>query len=155
MIQSKCSVPFTPIEVRYGPSGCRRGQGAKGTGLHICCSCFFLQFHYENTRAQFFVEDASTASAIKAVNCKILDQDNRRVCIKGLAGGGDWYSGSQGFVLGLRLPWSPPFLYVFPADIYHHQLLSSAPYCTERTEARASRAAKGEAGSSHVFPPQS
>ncbi|CAK6449640.1 unnamed protein product [Pipistrellus nathusii] len=52
MIQSKCSVPFTPVE-----------------------------FHYENTRAQFFVEDASTASAIKAVNYKILDQDNRRISI--------------------------------------------------------------------------
>ncbi|XP_036151590.1 nuclear RNA export factor 1 isoform X5 [Myotis myotis] len=52
MIQSKCSVPFTPIE-----------------------------FHYENTRAQFFVEDASTASALKAINYKILDQDNRRISI--------------------------------------------------------------------------
>uniref|UniRef100_H0WZG5 Nuclear RNA export factor 1 n=1 Tax=Otolemur garnettii TaxID=30611 RepID=H0WZG5_OTOGA len=52
MIQSKCSVPFTPIE-----------------------------FHYENTRAQFFVEDASTASALKAVNYKILDRDNRRISI--------------------------------------------------------------------------
>lgn len=52
MIQSKCSVPFTPIE-----------------------------FHYENTRAQFFVEDSSTASALKAVNYKILDQENRRISI--------------------------------------------------------------------------
>ncbi|XP_036113823.1 nuclear RNA export factor 1 isoform X2 [Molossus molossus] len=52
MIQSKCSVPFTPIE-----------------------------FHYENMRAQFFVEDASTASALKAVNYKILDQENRRIPI--------------------------------------------------------------------------
>lgn len=51
-IQSKCSVPFTPIE-----------------------------FHYENTRAQFFVEDASTASALKAVNYKILDRENRRISI--------------------------------------------------------------------------
>uniref|UniRef100_A0A452E2Q6 Nuclear RNA export factor 1 n=1 Tax=Capra hircus TaxID=9925 RepID=A0A452E2Q6_CAPHI len=52
VIQSKCSVPFTPIE-----------------------------FHYENTRAQFFVEDASTASALKAVNYKILDRENRRISI--------------------------------------------------------------------------
>ncbi|XP_062051960.1 nuclear RNA export factor 1 isoform X1 [Lepus europaeus] len=52
MIQSKCSVPFTPIE-----------------------------FHYENTRAQFFVEDASTASALKAVNYKILDRENKRISI--------------------------------------------------------------------------
>ncbi|OBS58782.1 hypothetical protein A6R68_10110 [Neotoma lepida] len=52
MIQSKCSVPFNPIE-----------------------------FHYENTRAQFFVEDASTASALKAVNYKIHDRENRRISI--------------------------------------------------------------------------
>lgn len=52
MIQSKCSVPFTPIE-----------------------------FHYENTRAQFFVEGASTASALKGINYKILDQENRRISI--------------------------------------------------------------------------
>lgn len=52
MIQSKCSVPFNPIE-----------------------------FHYENTRAQFFVEDASTASALKAVNHKIQDGENRRISI--------------------------------------------------------------------------
>ncbi|XP_023562769.1 nuclear RNA export factor 1 [Octodon degus] len=52
MIQSKCSIPFTPVE-----------------------------FHYENTRAQFFVEDASTASALKAVNYKIVDRDNRRISI--------------------------------------------------------------------------
>ncbi|XP_076972045.1 nuclear RNA export factor 1 isoform X2 [Tamandua tetradactyla] len=52
LIQSKCRVPFTPIE-----------------------------FHYENSRAQFFVEDASTASALKAVNYKILDRENRRICI--------------------------------------------------------------------------
>nr|XP_030689702.1 nuclear RNA export factor 1 isoform X3 [Globicephala melas] len=52
MIQSKCSIPFTPIE-----------------------------FHYENTRALFFVEDASTASALKAVNYKILDRENRRISI--------------------------------------------------------------------------
>lgn len=52
MIQSKCSVPFNPIE-----------------------------FHYENTRAQFFVEDATTASALKAVNYKIQDRENRRISI--------------------------------------------------------------------------
>ncbi|XP_055987629.1 nuclear RNA export factor 1 [Sorex fumeus] len=52
VIQSKCSVPFTPVE-----------------------------FHYENTRAQFFVEDASTASALKAINYKISDRENRRISI--------------------------------------------------------------------------
>uniref|UniRef100_A0A8C6CPJ8 Nuclear RNA export factor Tap RNA-binding domain-containing protein n=1 Tax=Moschus moschiferus TaxID=68415 RepID=A0A8C6CPJ8_MOSMO len=52
VIQSKCSVPFTLIE-----------------------------FHYENTRAQFFVEDASKASALKAVNYKIFDWENHRISI--------------------------------------------------------------------------
>ncbi|XP_004713545.2 nuclear RNA export factor 1, partial [Echinops telfairi] len=51
-IQNKCSVPFTPIE-----------------------------FHYENMRAQFFVQDSSTASALKAVNYKIMDRENRRISI--------------------------------------------------------------------------
>lgn len=51
-IQSRCRVSFTPIE-----------------------------FHYDNKRAQFFVEDASTASALKAVNYKILDGQNRRISI--------------------------------------------------------------------------
>lgn len=51
-IQSKCSVSFTPIE-----------------------------FHCDNARAHFFVEDASTASALKAVNYKILDPKNRRISI--------------------------------------------------------------------------
>nr|O88984.1 RecName: Full=Nuclear RNA export factor 1; AltName: Full=Tip-associated protein; AltName: Full=Tip-associating protein; AltName: Full=mRNA export factor TAP [Rattus norvegicus]AAC63367.1 tip associating protein [Rattus norvegicus] len=52
MIQSKCSVPFNPIE-----------------------------FHYENTRAHFFVENATTASALKAVNYKIQDRENGRISI--------------------------------------------------------------------------
>ncbi|EHB08347.1 Nuclear RNA export factor 1 [Heterocephalus glaber] len=52
MIQSKCSIPFTPVE-----------------------------FHYENTRAQFFVEDASTASALKAMNCKTVDRNNQKISI--------------------------------------------------------------------------
>lgn len=76
-----------------------QGPGSKSPAL-VC----FLQFHYENTRAQFFVEDASTASALKAINYKIVDQENRRVCIKGLAGGGDWYSGYRVFIWGLGLP---------------------------------------------------
>lgn len=80
-----------PKWLSEGPVG--PGDWAPSLLLLFFCCFFFLQFHYENTRAQFFVEDASTASAIKAVNYKILDQDNRRVYIKGLAGGG---TGTQG-----------------------------------------------------------
>lgn len=53
-------------------------------GLQIeCCLFSFFQFHYENTRAHFFVEDATTASALKGVNHKIQDRENRRVCGQG------------------------------------------------------------------------
>ncbi|XP_043830620.1 nuclear RNA export factor 1-like [Dromiciops gliroides] len=51
-IQGKCSVPFNPIE-----------------------------FHYENNKAHFFVEDAHTASALKDLNYNIKDYDNRRISI--------------------------------------------------------------------------
>ncbi|XP_034509474.1 nuclear RNA export factor 3-like, partial [Ailuropoda melanoleuca] len=52
LIQRQCSVPFTPIE-----------------------------FHYERMQAQFFVEDASVAFALKGVNGKIWDEANERISI--------------------------------------------------------------------------
>ncbi|XP_040484682.1 nuclear RNA export factor 3 [Ursus maritimus] len=52
LIQGQCSVPFTPIE-----------------------------FHYERMQAQFFVEDASVAFALKGVNGKIWDEANERISI--------------------------------------------------------------------------
>lgn len=91
---------------------------------------FFFQFHYENTRAQFFVEDASTASALKAVNYKILDRENRRVCVEGLA----WLRlgiGVQDTDWDLGFPGVHLALCVFPADIYRYQLLGSTPFYTE------------------------
>ncbi|XP_031468199.1 nuclear RNA export factor 1-like, partial [Phasianus colchicus] len=39
------------------------------------------QFHYDHNRAQFYVEDASTASALKQVSRKITDRDNYKVVI--------------------------------------------------------------------------
>ncbi|XP_075394551.1 nuclear RNA export factor 2-like [Tenrec ecaudatus] len=50
-IQSQCSVPFTPID-----------------------------FHYVGLRAQFFINDASTASALKNVS-EILDEKNQKISI--------------------------------------------------------------------------
>lgn len=106
---------------------------ARGSGLQVDCSCFLLQFHYENTRAQFFVEDASTASALKAVNYKILDQENRRVCIKGLPGGGDWYSLRTG-----SLSWNLGFPRVHPSFMSSLQISiiinSSPPPLTVQNE---------------------
>ncbi|KAM9180311.1 nuclear RNA export factor 2-like [Dugong dugon] len=51
-IQSHCSVPFTPVD-----------------------------FHYVRTQAQFFVQDVSTASALKNVNYKIRDDENQKIRI--------------------------------------------------------------------------
>ncbi|XP_024901766.1 nuclear RNA export factor 2 [Pteropus alecto] len=51
-IQSLCSVPFTPVD-----------------------------FHYVKKRAQFFVQDASIASALMDVSYKICDQENRKIAI--------------------------------------------------------------------------
>nr|XP_039319903.1 nuclear RNA export factor 2-like [Saimiri boliviensis boliviensis] len=51
-IQSHCSVPFTPFD-----------------------------FHYFQNRAHFFVQGASTASALKDVNYTICDDHNRKICI--------------------------------------------------------------------------
>ncbi|XP_045850606.1 nuclear RNA export factor 3 [Meles meles] len=52
LIQGQCSVPFTPVE-----------------------------FHYERMQAQFFVENASVAFALKNVNGKIWDEANERISI--------------------------------------------------------------------------
>ncbi|KAF6390561.1 nuclear RNA export factor 3 [Rhinolophus ferrumequinum] len=52
LIQKQCSVPFTPVE-----------------------------FHYEKMQAQFFVEDASIAFALKTVNGKIWDEDNEKISV--------------------------------------------------------------------------
>ncbi|KAM5197106.1 nuclear RNA export factor 3 [Hipposideros larvatus] len=52
LIQKQCSVPFTPVE-----------------------------FHYEKMQAQFFVENASIAFALKNVNGKIWDEDNEKIFV--------------------------------------------------------------------------
>ncbi|XP_030879150.1 nuclear RNA export factor 3-like [Leptonychotes weddellii] len=52
LIQGQCRVPFTPVE-----------------------------FHYERMQAQFFVENASVAFALKSVNGKIWDEANERISI--------------------------------------------------------------------------
>ncbi|XP_072812074.1 LOW QUALITY PROTEIN: nuclear RNA export factor 2-like [Vicugna pacos] len=51
-IQNHCSVPFTPVD-----------------------------FHYVKNRARFFVQGASTASALKDVSYKICDEENEKVAI--------------------------------------------------------------------------
>lgn len=37
-------------------------------------------------QAQFFVENANVAFALKSVNGKIWDEANERVCVKGVTG---------------------------------------------------------------------
>nr|KAF6320630.1 nuclear RNA export factor 5 [Pipistrellus kuhlii] len=51
-IQSHCSVPFTPVE-----------------------------FHYVKNKAQFFVQDARTAYALKDASYQICDEENRKIVI--------------------------------------------------------------------------
>ncbi|XP_043314880.1 nuclear RNA export factor 3-like isoform X3 [Cervus elaphus] len=52
LIQKQCSVSFIPVE-----------------------------FHYEKMQAQFFVENASIACALKNVNGKIFNEDNEKIFI--------------------------------------------------------------------------
>uniref|UniRef100_A0A452F4S8 NTF2 domain-containing protein n=1 Tax=Capra hircus TaxID=9925 RepID=A0A452F4S8_CAPHI len=52
LIQKKCSVPFTAVE-----------------------------FHYEKMQAQFFVEKANVACALKNVNGQIFNEDNEKISI--------------------------------------------------------------------------
>ncbi|XP_059943050.1 nuclear RNA export factor 3-like [Mesoplodon densirostris] len=52
LIHKQCSVPFTPVE-----------------------------FHYEKMEAQFFVQNANIASALKNVNGKIYNEANERISI--------------------------------------------------------------------------
>uniref|UniRef100_H0WGH6 Nuclear RNA export factor Tap RNA-binding domain-containing protein n=1 Tax=Otolemur garnettii TaxID=30611 RepID=H0WGH6_OTOGA len=51
-IRSHCRVPFTPVD-----------------------------FHYAKYRAQFFVQDAATASALKDVSYKVCSEENRKISI--------------------------------------------------------------------------
>lgn len=80
------------------------------------------------------MEDASTASALKAVNYKILDRENRRVCTKSLV----WLgvgTGAQGIdwvlVLGLRPSQSSPCLYVSSLQISIIINSSSPPHSVQ------------------------
>lgn len=63
-----------------------------------------LQFHYDHNRAQFYVEDATTASALKQVSRKITDRDNYKVGFGGWelgVGDGDWGFGDWGLGIGI------------------------------------------------------
>ncbi|XP_077000926.1 nuclear RNA export factor 1-like isoform X2 [Tamandua tetradactyla] len=89
-IQSFCSVPFTPVDVRKNGETVCVGTGENKGGLaeqvgsclqHYCCCLLFLQFHYVKDWAKFFVQDSSTASALKDVNVKICDKENRKIYI--------------------------------------------------------------------------
>uniref|UniRef100_A0A8D1PW07 Nuclear RNA export factor Tap RNA-binding domain-containing protein n=1 Tax=Sus scrofa TaxID=9823 RepID=A0A8D1PW07_PIG len=60
-IQSRCSVPFTPVD-----------------------------FHCVKNQARFFVQDASTASALMDVNYKICDEEDQKVCVEGITCTSSW-----------------------------------------------------------------
>lgn len=141
-----------PLQPHWGKAKSDLKGYGRASGLQISCSLFsFFQFHYENTRAQFFVEDASTASALKAVNHKIQDGENRRVCEQRAwhgTVGADALKGTKSRCWSLGFPQVYSCFSAFSSDIYFHQLFCSTLHCTEWTEAWTSRAAQGKAGSS-------
>ena len=67
--------------------------GLWGSPTALCPPPSPHQFHYDHNRAQFYVEDASTASALKQVSRKITDRDNYKV-------GGEGPGRSQGCGVG-------------------------------------------------------
>lgn len=92
-IQSFCSVPFTPVDVREDGEARWVGTGKWGRGepteqedsiLQNYCCLPRLQFHYVKNQARFFVQDVDTASALKDVSYKICDEENRKVCVEGI-----------------------------------------------------------------------
>lgn len=50
-----------------------------GVGRTLSPLLLLSKFHYDHNRAQFYVEDATTASALKQVSRKITDRDNYKV----------------------------------------------------------------------------
>ncbi|KAM9576900.1 LOW QUALITY PROTEIN: nuclear RNA export factor 2-like [Trichechus inunguis] len=51
------------------------------TQSHCSVPFSLVDFHYMRKNAQFFVQDVSTASVLKAVNYKIRDEDNLKISI--------------------------------------------------------------------------
>ena len=81
-----------------------------------------LQFHYEKMQAQFFVENANIAFALKNVNGKIYNEANESVCVKGMSRASRGQEGRTGawscLIPGLRFPGAYPAPLVFSTDIY-------------------------------------
>ena len=85
LIQKKCSVPFTAVEVRQDMEMMRRnGVDCRHWSHILLLLSLSLQFHYEKMQAQFFVENANIACALKNVNGKIFNEVNEKVCVKGV-----------------------------------------------------------------------
>lgn len=64
-----------------GPGGFSLPSSWEG-GAQVSLTALFLspfQFHYDHNRAQFYVEDATAASALKLVSRKITDRENYKV----------------------------------------------------------------------------
>ena len=89
--------------------------GLWGSPTALCPPPSPHQFHYDHNRAQFYVEDASTASALKQVSRKITDRDNYKVGGEGpgrsqgcgVGGWGGW-GGSWKVKEGVEWGWKGP-----------------------------------------------
>ena len=100
----------------YGVGVESMGQGGLwGSPTALCPPPSPHQFHYDHNRAQFYVEDASTASALKQVSRKITDRDNYKVGGEGpgrsqgcgVGGWGGW-GGSWKVKEGVEWGWKGP-----------------------------------------------
>lgn len=70
---------------RWEGTGWRECPDEKWLSSHILClSPLSLQFHYEKMQAQFFVENANIAFALRNVSGKIYNEAKERVCVKGM-----------------------------------------------------------------------
>lgn len=87
LLQSYCSVGFTPVDVRVNTepqcvhAGDRERLGSlQDVGLqhHLCC-LYSLQFQYIRNSIQFFVQSAKTAVELMNINYQISDEENEKV----------------------------------------------------------------------------
>ena len=103
-------------------------------------------------QAQFFVENANVACALKNVSGKICNEDNEKVCVKGWLRARGQESGMVLLDPMHRFPGAYPAPLVFSTDIY----LCWALWCTrigaEDTDIWKVGADKGNADSTQAVP---
>ena len=103
-------------------------------------------------QAQFFVENANVACALKNVSGKIFNEDNEKVCVKGWLRARGQESGMVLLDPMHRFPGAYPALLVFSTDIYLCWALWCTRICAEDTDIWKVGADKGNADSTQAVP---